>query len=297
MSSNPHGANPHGPTLQGIDVAYPQGHRFDWSLVAADGIRFAWVKATQGAERQNIDPTFVRNWVEAKRNGVLRGAYHFLSPNSDPLLQAEHYLRTVGSLDSADLHPMLDVEVDHAKPASLILGHALRWTERVEAETGRPVVVYTYPSFWTGNLGAPVGHPLGTRPLWLAHYVVDPVTGKVFNLRAPATPRTWESWRLWQTSGNRGPRIPGIPVDVDRDVFWGDEVAFRDAFSLVHAAKTDPAPPGSDPPDTIPQTPTSRSSQRLKAVREPQPIYEGSPGIVVPEGEHTIDLDDPEPAA
>lgn len=52
-------------------------------------------------------------------------------------------------------------------------------------------------------------------------------------------------------------------------------------------ADTEPAPSGSDPPDTIPQTPTSRSSQRLKAVREPLGVFDGRAGIVVPEGEHT----------
>ena len=121
MSSNPHGHNPNGPTLHGIDVAYPQGNAFDWALVAADGIRFAWMKATQGADPKNIDPTFRRNWSESKGAGVLRGAYHFLSPMSDPIAQADHYLRTVGALDDVDLHPMLDVEVDHGQPASLIL--------------------------------------------------------------------------------------------------------------------------------------------------------------------------------
>lgn len=266
MSSNTFGLNPHGPTLHGIDVAYPQG-AFDWSLAAADGIRFAWVKATQGAQPTAIDPTFGRNWIQSRAAGILRGAYHFLSPKSDPIAQAEHYLRTVGALNDNDLHPMLDVEVDHGQTAELILDYALRWTEHVEERTGRPVVIYTYPSFWIGKLRAPVGHPLGKRPLWMAHYVVDPNTGRSYTLKSPTVPATWDSWLIWQTSGNRGPRIPGIPCDVDRDVFWGDEATFRDVFTLA-GHDTDPAPPP-DEEVTQPGAPTSKSSQRLRAVAAP----------------------------
>lgn len=290
MSSNPHGHAPHGETLHGIDVASPQGHRFDWELVAADGIRFAWMKATQGTTGQ--DPTFARNWRESRAHGVLRGAYHFLSPDTPPTPQAENYLRTVGDLGSDDLHPMLDVEVDRGKSAAIILAYALEWTEHVEKRLGRPVVQYTYPSFWRDKLGQPTPHPLGTRPLWIAHYVVDPNTGKVYNLKSPYTPITWADWAIWQTSGNKGPRIPGIPVDVDRDVFWGSERGFRAMFT------GEPVP--SEPPDTKPSTPPAirRSSQRIAAVDAPiiehprdgrtQPLFEHL------EGEHTVKTEDPE---
>ena len=230
-ASNPHGLNPTGPTLHGIDVASPQGHAFDWGKVAADGIRFAWVKATQGTS--SVDPTFRRNWSESKRVGVLRGAYHFLSPTTDAKQQADHYLRTVGDLEDDDLHPMLDVESDHGITGPLILNSALVWTEIVEQRLGRPVVLYTYPSFWMQKLGNPPTHPLSSRPLWIAHYVISPQSGVVYPQRAPMVPRMWASWALWQTSGNRGPRIPGIDLDVDRDVFWGTEDGFRDRFTLA----------------------------------------------------------------
>jgi lysozyme len=237
--SNPYGLNPHGPTLQGIDVAIYQG-ALDWRAVAQHGVRFAWCKATQGS--QSIDPTFARNWAQSKRYGVLRGAYHFLSPGSDPIAQAEHFLRTVGELEPDDLHPMLDVEVDHGKSPEQILDFALRWTERVEAETGRDVVQYTYPSFWIGKLRAPVGHPLGRRPLFIAHYAVDPATGRVYDLKFPTVPATWDHWTVWQVTGNRGPRIPGVDCDVDRNVFWGDEATFRDVMTTSRRT-TLPSPP------------------------------------------------------
>ncbi len=55
---------------------------------------------------------------------------------------------------------------------------------------------------------------------------------------------------------------------------------------------TDPAPAPSSGPPTIPASPTSKSSQRLQAVREPIGVFDGPTGIVVPEGEHDIDTED-----
>lgn len=259
--SNPHGANPHGPTLQGIDVASPQGHALDWSLVAADGIRFAWMQT---------DATFARNWREARAKGVLRGAYQFFRPEVNAIVQADKFLLTMGALAADDLHPMLDVEVSHGMTAAQVIDGTARWVEHVEDRTGRPVVLYTYPSYWRDTLGQPL-HSIGKRGLWIAHYVVDPVSGKVYNLRAPIVPRTWSSWLLWQTSGNKGPRVPGIPFDIDRDVFWGDEATFRDVFTLagIAHADTDPIPPPLDSSEpTWPGTPTSKSQDRMRAVRE-----------------------------
>ena len=45
---------------------------------------------------------------------------------------------------------------------------------------------------------------------------------------------------LWQFSGNAGYRVPGIPVDVDRNVWRGDEAALRAWFGLPPAAHRPP---------------------------------------------------------
>ncbi len=58
---------------------------------------------------------------------------------------------------------------------------------------------------------------------------------------------------------------------------------------------TEPAP-APDNAITWPGTPTSKSSQRLRAVREPIAEFDGPVGIVVPEGEHTpLHLRDTDP--
>lgn len=283
MSSNPHGRNPHGPTLDGIDVASPQGDVFDWTKVAADGVRFAWMQ---------VDHTFARNWRLSRAAGVLRGAYGFFRADQDPIVQADTLLRQIGSdFTDDDLHPMIDVEVTRGQSPDRVLDGALRWCEHVKTRLGRPTVWYTFPSFATNP---PTAKPPGlgglTRPemadllLWISHFVVDPNNGVAYKLAKPIIPKPWASFALWQTSGNKGPRIPGIACDVDRDVFWGDEAAFRALFSMV--ARPTPAE----------GIPTRRDTPAaIAAVREPIADYSISdPATLLRagEGEHTVKPED-----
>ena len=60
--------------VSGIDVSKYQGD-IDWNSVRAAGVRFAWIKATEGGDR--VDEKFAQNWAAAKAAGVPRGAYHF----------------------------------------------------------------------------------------------------------------------------------------------------------------------------------------------------------------------------
>ncbi len=61
--------------IQGIDVSYWQGD-IDWDAVRDAGVRFAFIKATEGGD--HLDPKFLENWYAAKRAGIARGAYHFI---------------------------------------------------------------------------------------------------------------------------------------------------------------------------------------------------------------------------
>ena len=53
--------------LSGIDVSHYQGE-VDWPAVAASGVRFAFIKATDGVD--DIDPRFAQNWAGAKLAGI-----------------------------------------------------------------------------------------------------------------------------------------------------------------------------------------------------------------------------------
>jgi lysozyme len=186
-----------GPThLTGIDVSHFQGE-VDWQAVAGAGVRFAFIKATEGLA--DIDPCFRQNWQASRAAGLLRGAYHFLHPNLDARQQAAHFLSVV-NLDDDALPPALDVEVtDNVDPASL-RGCVVTWLETVEGALGCKPVVYTDPSFWRANVGA----DLGAYPLWLACYADQ-----------PDLPPGWQRWTFWQHADSG--TVAGIagPVDLD----------------------------------------------------------------------------------
>lgn len=185
--------------LQGIDVSHYQG-TIDWQQVAEAGIRFVFVKATQGITV--VDPQFQTNWQGAKAAGLLRGAYHFFEPDDDPAQQAQNLLTALGD-DPGELPPALDVETPG--DAATVLGGAQAWIALVEAALGRTVILYTSPGFWK-KLGVP---GLPGQPLWIAEYGVS----------APKLPAGWTDWTFWQSS--QSGTVAGIQGAVDLDEFQG----------------------------------------------------------------------------
>jgi lysozyme len=165
--------------LPGIDVSHYQG-AVDWAAVAASGIRFAFVKATDGVE--DIDPRFAHNWAGARDAGIVRGAYHFFRPSLDAREQAAHFRRVV-VMDDLALPPALDVEVtDGLEPTALQAG-IRTWLENVQAAYGCTPIVYTDPSFWRERVAA----DFSAYPLWLACYAAE-----------PEIPASWPAWTFWQ---------------------------------------------------------------------------------------------------
>jgi lysozyme len=180
--------------LSGVDVSHYQGE-VDWPSVAASGVSFAFIKATDGID--DIDPRFAQNWAGAKAAGIVRGAYHFFRPRLDAQQQAAHFLRVV-AMDDLALPPALDVEVtDGLAPPALQAG-IKTWLEVVQPALGCTPIVYTDPSFWRRNVAA----DFSAYPLWLACYAAE-----------PEVPTSWQAWTFWQhtDAGN----VNGISGRVD----------------------------------------------------------------------------------
>jgi GH25 family lysozyme M1 (1,4-beta-N-acetylmuramidase) len=202
-------------TIHGIDVSHWQGN-IDWVKVAASGIRFAFIKATDGLN--GVDPSFAKNWAGAKAAGIARGAYHYLHPNLAGASQADLFLHTVtvgGMHDLGELSPAIDLEEsDGADPNSISVTIELFMQHMYEFAPGEKVALYTAPGWWLQHsfvFSQPA--PAGSY-LWIAHW----------DVADPGTITGWDKATVWQYSA-RG-AVPGITGTVDLDRFLGDEAAF-----------------------------------------------------------------------
>ena len=182
--------------VMGIDVSsHQQG--IDWEQVAADGVSFAYVKATEGSGY--TDARFRENWDGARAAGVTPGAYHYFTLCSPGAEQAEDFLAAAPPEDSA-LPPALDLEFDGSCESRPEAAHAQAeiddFTAAVEEAWGRRMVIYS-SSEWREHYGLPVTDP---RPDWLFSSGHRPQQ---------------EDWSVWQLRFDG--TVSGIegPVDID----------------------------------------------------------------------------------
>jgi lysozyme len=187
-----------GPTTPGIDVSYHQ-QTIDWHRVQRAGIRFAFIRLSDGATLR--DAMFATNWAEAKRAGVVRGAYQFFRPDQSAIAQADLMIAAMRDRDRDDLPPVLDIGLG----ATELAARARNWVDRVRDKLGVEPIIYTGGDLWRSG-GA---EPLGAQPLWVAHYTQG----------CPALPPPWTQWRFWQHTD--GGAVPGIEGPVDLDLFAG----------------------------------------------------------------------------
>jgi len=195
--------------VRGIDVSHHQGP-VQWSAVAADGIQFAYLKASEG--ESFIDQRFADNWRDAQRAGIIPGAYHFYSLCGSPKLQAANFLAAAPPVVVAVLPPAIDLELGgncahRPTPAAFRKDLAL-FLESVEAAWGRRATLYVTPEFYGYIAGYFPANPLWVRSIF-------------------ARPR-WAgfgSWVIWQYA-NRG-HVQGVSTFVDLNVYSQSRASFR----------------------------------------------------------------------
>lgn len=195
---------PHGYKVHGLDISHYQGN-IDWhelrqNRLSKFPLHFLFLKATEGGDY--IDSTFTRNFDKAYEHGFIRGAYHFYSPNTDPMKQADFFIRTV-DLKPGDLPPVLDIEVRGKKNKEELQGALKIWLKRIETHYGVKPIIYASYKFKMKYLNDSV---FNTYPYWIAHYYVDSV-------------RYEGKWDFWQHTD--AGRVPGIKPDVDLNVYNG----------------------------------------------------------------------------
>jgi GH25 family lysozyme M1 (1,4-beta-N-acetylmuramidase) len=196
-------------TVQGIDVSHWQGD-IDWQQVRQDGVRVAYLKATE--HTSFVDKSFTENRAGAKAAGVVTGSYHFAQPGrdggsvkADARAEADHFLEIARPRDG-ELVPVLDLEANNGLSRAELATWVKTWLDRVADATGTKPMIYTSPSFWSSNVDDMLGIA-DTYPLWVAHWGVD----------SPTVPGSWDAWQGWQKTSSGS--VDGIDGRVDRDTF------------------------------------------------------------------------------
>ncbi|KAI9458608.1 glycoside hydrolase family 25 protein [Lactarius psammicola] len=174
----------------GVDVSHYQGS-IDWNAMAANGVSFAYIKATEGTTY--TDPMFSTNYIGAN------GCYHFAHPDiSDGATQANFFLANGGgwSGDGITLPGAIDLEAGcYGLTASEMISWISDFSNTYLSASG---------SWWNQCTGGSAD--FGANPLWLADWAST----------MGSLPASWGSATFWQyaDSGSN----PG-----DQDLFIGDE--------------------------------------------------------------------------
>lgn len=230
--------------VRGLDVSGWQTG-INWAQVWADGGRFAYIKATESTDYKSSQ--FSSQYSGSYNTGIIRGAYHFATPNtSSGAAQARYFVQNGGgwSADGRTLPPLLDIEFNPyggsntcwGLSASQMVSWVADFLNTVTAMTGRAPAIYTNTNWWnlcTGGYGG-----FGAYPLFVANYS---------NISTPPLPAGWGAYTIWQFANGVGP-FPG-----DQDVFngslqdlqafaLGNRLAGADAFGTSAALSATYAP-------------------------------------------------------
>ncbi|SLJ92642.1 MULTISPECIES: glycoside hydrolase family 25 protein [unclassified Paenibacillus] len=219
---------------QGIDVSHHNGN-IDFKKVAADGISFVFIKATQGKSFRS--PKFLQSVKDAKAAGLLIGAYHYVDDSAGSVetakAEAANFYKAIqdaGGIGTFDLPPVMDYESNkNSYSKATITAVATTFLAEIHKLTRVKPLVYTYPAF-IGNFTG-----LSSYPLWIARY----------STQTPADVSGWTRWDFWQYSdgsaggylprGNR--KVDGISGAVDLNEFDGTIAEMRAKYSPIKEDK------------------------------------------------------------
>jgi GH25 family lysozyme M1 (1,4-beta-N-acetylmuramidase) len=222
----------------GIDISrwqHPNGQSIHWGEVRNSGVDFVIIKATESTNYTN--PSYAADTADARRVGLMVGAYDFARParpvRTSAIAEARHFIDVIGDThDVGVLPPALDLEQNGGLSDSELIAWTRTWLDTVMALTGRTPIIYTYKNFWSSSMAST--SQFGAYPLWLAYY--NPSLGGLVG--------NWPNWTMWQYSA--GGRVPGISGKVDMNHFNGsmaDLAALANGAAASAFGPSSPFPP------------------------------------------------------
>lgn len=178
--------------LKGIDVSHHNGS-IDWAKVKADGVKFAFIKATQGTSYSKVD--YFRNHAPKALGFSLDvGAYHYATFSSVPEAVAEaRYFLSVIREHKLTYPPVLDLEENKKNSSKKELTLAAIAFMEILEKAGYKPILYTGKHF----LETELDESKLNYPLWIARY--GPTLGRNAD--------------IWQHSSTG--RVNGIGTYVD----------------------------------------------------------------------------------
>ena len=206
-----HEAAPEQWEVFGVDVSSYQGE-VDWAALAAQGVDFAFIKATEGSLLQ--DRQFAANWAGAAEAGVRAGAYHFLSYDSPGQTQADNFIAAVPVTEGA-LPPVVDIEfygkyLEEPPEKAHVKAILDPLLERLEEHYGvKPILYVTYRSYYRYIAGG--GY--GDYPVWCSSPTVFPLV--------PG----WDFWQYSHSAELEG--YSGAQDRIDLNIFRGSMEKFQ----------------------------------------------------------------------
>ena len=175
-------------------------------------VSFVYIKSTEGTSVRNR--YFLKDYMDANKQGIHVGAYHFFSLKSSAIEQATYFVNNT-LIRESDFPPVLDVEPSDAQIAQIGGGEALlkrvrQWMEYVERRTHKRPILYINQMF----INKYMGHADDIKQrynVWIARYgEYKPDVKLVY----------------WQLSPEG--RVSGITGPVDINVFNGYQGQFDD---------------------------------------------------------------------
>lgn len=150
--------------IRGIDVSYHQG-AIDWMRVKGQGIRFAYLEASDGGDWR--DPLYAKNTHAAHAAGLRVGAYHHFNLCEPAGRQAQNFLAAAPAEDLS-LPPAIDLRYIgncDRRPTRSEFAYQLQTYLRVLAGHIKVApVLFVSRSFYRDYLS---NTPFAAGPLWV----------------------------------------------------------------------------------------------------------------------------------
>jgi lysozyme len=184
----------------------------------------------QASKGKDKDPKFVSRAAEAKKRGLLWGAYHLGRPGN-PNAQADLLLAQADKTGAK----FLALDIDGDDPNVFIsLDDAVKFIERIYEKTHRYPATYVNLSVYKAiSERFDASSVFAKTPLWIARFTPPLVLDN---------PRIWKDYTFWQFSSeinckNKDPKkrvcyhqVPGTGKDMDVNVFNGNASQLRALF-------------------------------------------------------------------